>query len=47
MSSTIIRVFFFAKSKELTGLNETLMKIEQNVITGDDLLDLIINKYPK
>jgi len=47
MSSTKIRVCFFAKSKELTGLNETVMVFEQNNLTGNDILDFIINKYPK
>lgn len=47
MSSTQIKIYFFAKSKDLTGLNEAVMVLGESSLTGNDLLALIIDKYPK
>lgn len=46
-STTQIKVYFFAKSKELAGLNETRMDLDISTLSGNELLDIIINKYPK
>lgn len=47
MSSTQIKLYFFAKSKDLTGLNEAVMVLGESSLTGNDLLVLIIDEYPK
>jgi hypothetical protein len=42
-----VRVLFFAKSKELSGVSATKIELEKSGFTGNDLLETIINKYPK
>ena len=44
---TQIRLYFFAKSKELTGLNEAVMHLEESNLTGNELLGKILSVYPK
>jgi hypothetical protein len=44
---TQIRLYFFAKSKELTGFNEAVIHLDEQNLTGNELLNKILNEYPK
>jgi len=41
-----IRVLFFAKSRELTGLTESCMQVQSGRLSGEELLNFIIKSFP-
>ena len=41
-----VKVLFFAKSKELTGLNQTFLQVPSGRLNGVELLNLIIRTFP-
>ena len=47
MNHIEVNIIFFAKSRELVGLNTTVLKLDTDTLTGDQLLSSIINKFPK
>lgn len=40
----LIKILFFAKSREIAGLSETNLKVK-NKISGNQLLDIICSNY--
>ena len=41
-----VKVLFFAKSRELTGLNEAYLQVRSGRVNGIDLVELIIEDFP-
>lgn len=41
-----IQVLFFAKSKELTGLNQASIQVRSGLINENELLDIIVKEFP-
>lgn len=46
MNTVEIKVIFFAKSKELVGLNESKVSLKES-ITGQELLYALTDAFPK
>ena len=42
-----IKVLFFAKSRDLSGCSSVMLDLENESITGSDLVEMIIKKYPR
>ena len=47
MSQIEVNIIFFAKSRELVGLNTVVLKLDTDTLTGDQLLATLINTFPK
>ena len=45
-SKVKIKVLFFAKSRELAGLDQTYLQVPFGRLNGDELLNLIIDSFP-
>ncbi len=42
-----MRLIFFAKSRDLTGLKEAELELNETGLTGTQMIELIVEKYPK
>lgn len=42
-----IEILFFAKSRELAGLNKGRLQLDTNQLTGHEMLEILLTKYPK
>lgn len=47
MSLVQIKVLFFGSSKDLTGYSHDLFELENPNLNGNDLVELILKKYPR
>jgi len=47
MSSVKVRLIFFAKSRDLTGLKKAELELDESSVTGTQLLEVIVQSYPK
>jgi len=47
MNQVKVNVLFFAKSRELTGTSRATITLEQDQLTGEQLLEYLIGTFPK
>jgi hypothetical protein len=47
MSQPNVEILFFAKSRDLIGLNRTSLQLQTDQLSGYELLEILINNYSK
>lgn len=47
MNSCQIRVLFFSKSRDMTGIGQTQINIENSQIKAIELFDILVTKFPR
>jgi hypothetical protein len=42
-----IKILFFARSRDLAGCSSTILELKNEEYKGHDLVNLIVEKYPR